>query len=206
MISVKMRVKYFYAASEIILLLRENNRPSGVKGCFQETVLSTPMSAFLDRKERTGANTVDSCTMLRLGLSTLHSWKSACSFPLYSRPFWPFTTTDSRKGHGKQGFLPRLESTAENPRFGIRGQESMVGNVKLVLDLCLCESLIWQKGLTEGNVFMDHNPRGGPTLLNPSSSRVNGIGNEQIHIVWTVLPPWTMLRLKAFFFNRKLSR
>lgn len=41
MINVKIRVKCFYAASGIILLLRENNRPSGVKGCLQETVLYT---------------------------------------------------------------------------------------------------------------------------------------------------------------------
>lgn len=206
MISVKMRVKYFYAASEIILLLRENNRPSGVKGCFQETVLSTHMNAFLDRKERTGANTVDSCTMLRLGLSTLHSWKSACSFPLYSRPFWPFTTTDSRKGHGKQGFLPTFgkygwESEVWNPRSGIHGREC---------ETSLGSAVVWIPDMTERADW-------GQRVYGPQPARWTHAAQSvffkgERHRKWTdthcldSIAAMDYAEVKSIFFNRKLSR
>lgn len=199
-INVKMRVKYFYAASGIILLWRENNRSSGVKGCLQETVLSTHVSAFLGRKGWTGGNTLGSCTTQRLGLSTCTVETPPVAFRSTAGPSGPSHPPIQAKGMEKSIFSPRLETMAENPRFGIRGQESMVGNAKLALDLRLFEFLIWQEGLTEGNVFMDDNPRGGPTPLKPLFFKSERhMEWADIHF-WTVLLPWAILRLKAFFF------
>lgn len=52
MTNVKVRLKYFYAVSEIIMLLRENNRPSRVKGYLQEAGLFTHMPSWIQRVEQ----------------------------------------------------------------------------------------------------------------------------------------------------------
>lgn len=52
MTNVKVRLKYFYAVSDIIMLLRENNRPSRVKGYLQEAGLFTHMPSWTQRVEQ----------------------------------------------------------------------------------------------------------------------------------------------------------